>query len=204
MLRALSAITFFALCFTTGLSAQRVRFGFAYGTSLVGGGDSRVLVPTNGYNVTGADQSGHHIRLFADFPLSSPSVIFRAELFYNVLHSGPNSWAFVGNDVGKAALTDKTFGLTGSFVASLKPHARVSPYFLFGGGLFMSQLGTNSDPQSRQVAMTEGGMGLGLQTGFGLKIKTGKRDLLLEWRYGQALNNTRGSTFMPLTIGVRF
>ena len=52
--------------------------------------------------------------------------------------------------------------------------------------------------------LTRGGMGLGLQTGVGLSIRAGKRSVLLEWRYGQALNNTRGVGFMPLTLGVMF
>src|SRR2546425_3304769 len=67
--------------------------------------------------------------------------------------------------------------------------------------LFRS-LGSNPDQQSSAVVVTRGGMGLGLQTGAGLRIRTGQHSLLLEWRYGQALNNTRGVAFMPLTAGV--
>src|SRR2546425_6370065 len=69
--------------------------------------------------------------------------------------------------------------------------------------LFRS-LGSNPDQQSSAVVVTRGGMGLGLQTGAGLRIRTGQHSLLLEWRYGQALNNTRGVAFMPLTAGVVF
>ena len=201
----LFALTAAALCATSRLSAQGTRFGIAYGTSLVGGGDSRVLVPvSDSFNVTGASQSGYHFRAFLETPLGSPSFAFRTELFYNKLHSKPNSYAIVGSGVGTAALTDRTFGLTGTFVATFSPRARVSPYFLLGAGFFGSELGTNPDPTSSQVVITQRGMGLGLQTGLGLRFRVAKTDLLLEWRFAQAFNNTRGATFMPLTFGVKF
>ncbi len=193
-----------ALCSVTSLEAQRVRFGVAAGTSWIGGGDSRVLVDAGGFNVTGASQAGHHLRGFAEWPLGSGGMAFRAELFYNSLHSRPNSWAIVGSGIGASALSDRTIGLTGNFIATVSPHARVSPYFAFGAGMFRSRLGTNSDPQSDQVAVTRGGMGLGLQTGLGLRFKVGGKNLLLDWRYVQAFNNTRGVAFMPFTIGVQF
>ena len=63
---------------------------------------------------------------------------------------------------------------------------------------------TNPDPQSTEVAESLGGMGLGRQTGIGLRVRMGQRNLLLEWRYSQALNNTRGAASMPLTVGITF
>src|SRR5881397_256792 len=156
MLRRAALLTV-AVCVPVLLQAQRVRFGLAAGTSLVGGGGSRALVDAGGFNGSGA-----------------------------------------------AALSDRTLGLTGNFVASLIPQAGVSPYFLLGAGVFGSLLGTNPDQQSSEVVVTRGGMGLGLQTGVGLRIRMGQHSLLLEWRYGQALNNTRGIAFMPLTAGIVF
>jgi hypothetical protein len=192
------------LCTPVCSQAQRTRFGFAVGKSFVGGGDSRTLVDVGDFNVTGADQTGFHIRAFAEVPVSSPGFVFRGELFYNRLHSRPNSWAIVGSGTGAAALFDRTIGLTGSFIGSLRPSARVSPYFVLGAGAFLSSLGTNPDPQSSQVILTRSGMGLGLQTGFGLRVRMGQRDFLVEWRYSQAMNNTRGAGFMPLTVGIVF
>ena len=193
------------LCVTPCLHAQGTRFGVAFGTSWVGGGDANVLVPVENFNVTGADQSGYHFRVFAETPLGSPSFAFRTELFYNKLHSRPNSYAIVGNDGGQAALTDRTFGLMGTFVATFSPRARVSPYFLLGAGFFGSQLGTNPDPSSSHVSITQAGMGLGLQTGVGLRFRVAtKTELMLEWRFAQAFNNTRGATFMPFTVGIKF
>src|SRR3989441_3238868 len=204
MLRRAALLTVVASCIPVLLQAQRARFGLAAGTSLVGGGDSRALVDAGGFNVTGADHAGFHVRGMAEVPLGSAAFAFRAELFYNSLHSRPNSVASVGSGTGAAALSDRTLGLTGNFVASLIPQAGVSPYFLLGAGVFGSLLGTNPDQQSSAVVVTRGGMGLGLQTGAGLRIRTGQHSLLLEWRYGQALNNTRGVAFMPLTAGARF
>lgn len=188
------------------LNAQRSRYGLAFGTSLVGGGDSRVLVDAGDFGVTGAGQAGHHLRGMVEIPLTSAAVAFRAELFYNILHSHPNSYAVVSSrdTVVSTALSDRVIGLTGNFVASLSPRARVSPYFLLGAGAFLSQLGTNPDVQSAEVVVTRAGMGIGLQTGVGMRVRLGARHVLFEWRYGQALNNTRGAGFMPLTVGVLF
>ncbi len=193
-----------APCVAPCLHAQRTRFGIEYGSSLVGGGDTRVLVDAGGFNVTGASQAGRHFRAFAEVPLGSPSFAFRTELFYNTLYSKPNTVAFVGSAAGSAALSDRTLGLMGTFVASLNPRARVTPYFVLGAGLFRSELGTNPDTFSSQVVVTRGGMGLGLQTGMGLRFRVGQKDLLLEWRFAQAMNNTRGVAFMPLTFGIKF
>jgi hypothetical protein len=184
--------------------AQRPRFGIAAGKSFVGGNDSRILVDAGDFNVTGAGQAGFHIRGMAEWPLNSTAFAFRAEFFYNRLHSNPNSYAVVGSSTATTALSDRTGGVTGNFVASLRPHARVSPFFLFGAGVFGSSLGTNSDPRSRDVVISRGGMGLGLQMGVGMRVRIQQRDFLVEWRYGQALNNTRGVAFMPLTVGIMF
>lgn len=194
------------LCMPTLLEGQGPRFGFAIGKGLVAG-DSRVVVNVpvaNNFNVTGAGQSGLHIRGTVEWPLSSPALTFRAELFFNRLYSKPNSYAVVGDSIATTALTDRTAGLTGSFVAWLSPKAGVSPYFLFGSGVVKSSLGTNSDPQSNDVVITQGGVGLGLQTGMGLRFRIKKTDFLVEWRYAQVLNNTRGSAYWPLTVGIMF
>lgn len=193
-----------ALCMPILAQAQGPRFGIAVGQGFVGGGDSRVLVDAGGFNITGSGQAGVHVRGFAEWPLNSTAFAFRAELFHNRLHSNPNTCAVVGRSCATSALTDRTTGLTGNFVASLNSSAGVSPYFLFGAGVFASSLGTNPDPQSGDVVISRRGMGLGLQMGVGMRLRIQRRDFLVEWRYGQALNNTRGSAFMPLTVGIMF
>jgi hypothetical protein len=35
-------------------------------------------------------------------------------------------------------------------------------------------------------------------------VRLGRPTLLLDWRYYQALYNTRGSSFMPLSVGLAF
>ena len=182
---------------------QRTRFGFAIGKGLVAG-DSRTLIDVNGDTATGAGQDGLHVRAFAEVPLGSPSFAFRGELFYNRLTASSNTIAVVNGSVGKEALKDETIGLTGSFIGTLNPKARVSPYFLVGAGVVRSHLGMNPDPTSNEVATTRGGICLGLQTGMGLRWRLGRADLLFELRYNQVLNNTRGSAFWPLTVGITF
>jgi hypothetical protein len=181
------------------LSAQRPQFGGLIGHSLVGGGDSRTFV---GSGVTGASQAGLHLRAFADLPFERSPLSFRAELFYNRLTSGPNTFDAGVN--AKSALLDRTIGLTGSFVATTSRSAGVAPYFSMGMGLFTTHLGHNPNDLSPVVTETYSGMGLGLVAGAGLRVRLGRPQLLLDWRYYQALYNTRGSSFMPFSVGLAF
>jgi hypothetical protein len=54
------------------------------------------------------------------------------------------------------------------------------------------------------VTETYSGMGLGLVAGGGLRIHVGRPTLQIDWHYYQALYNTRGSSFMPISIGFGF
>ena len=191
------------LCIPTLSQGQGPRFGISIGKGIVAG-DSRVVVDAGNFNVTGAGQAGIHIRGMSEWPLGSTAFTFRAELFYNALHSSPNTYAVVGDSIATAALTDRTLGLTGNFVAWVNPKAGVSPYFVLGAGVVKSSLGTNSDPQSNDVVISRGGFGLGLETGMGLRFRVQRTDFLVEWRYAQSLNNTRGSAYWPLTVGIMF
>jgi hypothetical protein len=181
------------------LLGQRPHLGVLVGRSLVGGSDSRTLV---GSGVTGADQAGLHLRAFADLPLEQSALSFRAELFYNRLTSGSNTFDAGVN--GKAALTDRTLGLAGSFVATASRAAGLAPYFSLGAGVFTTDLGHNPDQSSTVVTESYSGMGLGFTGGAGLRLRLGRPELLLDWRYYQALYNTRGSSFMPISIGLSF
>lgn len=195
----LVALLIAAFGFAGHLTAQSPHVGFLIGRSLVGGGDNRTLV---GSGVTGADQAGLHLRGFAELPLERSPFSFRAELFYNRLTSGPSTFDAGVN--GKAALVDRTMGLTGSFVATTSHRSAVAPYFSLGAGLFTTKLGHNPDILSTTVTQTYRGMGMGLAAGAGLRVRLGRPELLIDWRYYQALYNTRGSSFMPLSIGVAF
>lgn len=185
-------------------AAQGHRFGLAAGIGLVGGSDGRVAMQGNGFRFTGAGQAGLHIRATYEQPLSGPGLSFRGELFLHTQHSDPNSYAATGGETVQMALRDQTLGLTGSVVSYLRPNARVSPMFLIGAGLFNTRLGTNPDPASDEVTEWHYGMGLGMETGVGLRIRGARRDLLLEWRYMQAISSPRSGGLMPLTIGVTF
>jgi hypothetical protein len=187
------------LATVTPLVAQGPSFGVFLGHSLVGGSESRTLV---GSGVTGGDQAGLHLRAFGDLRFEATPLSFRAELFYNRLTSGPNTYS--ASPDGKAALLDRTVGLTGSFVASTSRAARVAPYFSLGAGLFTTKLGHNPDGISSVITETYQGMGLGLVAGGGLRVRLGRPTLLVDWHYYQGLYNTRGSSFMPISIGLGF
>jgi hypothetical protein len=201
MRRSLIHLAVFSLQLTviTPLVAQGPSFGFLLGHSLVGGGDSRTLV---GSGVTGADQAGLHLRGYVDLPLEGSGLSFRTELFYNRLTSGSRTYDARVN--GKAALVDRTAVLTGSFVAAMSSHRTVSPYFSLGAGLFTTTLGHNPDEFSTRVTEEYRGMGLGLVAGGGLRVRLGRPTLLLDWRYYQGLYGTRGSSFMPFSVGLGF
>ena len=143
-----------------------------------------------------------HLGAFADLPLDQGPFSIRAELFYNRLTSGPSTYDAAVN--AKAALVDRTLGLTGSFVATPHRRATVAPYFSLGAGLLTTRLGHNPDAFSTAVTETYSGMGLGLVAGGGLRVRLGAPELLVDWRYYQALYNTRGSSFMPRSIGLSF
>jgi hypothetical protein len=182
-------------------AGRRTEVGGLIGYSLVGGGDSRTVV---GSNVTGAGQPGLHLRAMVAVPLTASPFAFQGELFYNRLSSAANTYAIVGKAPARSALVDETLGLTGSFVATTSRTARFAPYFALGAGLFAASLGSNPDPLGTRVTHTDRGMGLGLVAGAGLRWRVGRPTLLLDYRYYQGLHNTRGSSFMPLSLGLAF
>jgi hypothetical protein len=198
------ALALIAILQSAPLAAQlapRAQFGGVIGYSVVGGGDSRAVVGTG---VTGAGRAGLHLRGFVSLPLAARALSFQGELFYNRLTSGANTYAIVGALSARSALVDQTLGITGSFVASTSHSARVAPYFALGAGLFTSSLGSNPDPLGTEVTHTDHGMGFGLVAGGGVRWRIGRPTLLLDWRYYQALHSTRGSSFMPFSVGLAF
>src|SRR4051812_13019955 len=121
MRRSLVLLAITASFITSGLHAQRVRFGFAFGKSLVGGGDSKVLVDAGNFMVTGAGDAGRDVRGSAEFPMTPASVRLGSELFYHWLRPSPNPCPSLPDPTAYAALNDRGFGMTGAFVAAVKP-----------------------------------------------------------------------------------
>ena len=185
-----------------GAMAQGARFGGLVGYSIVGGNDSRTASDHGLGPVTGGDQAGLHLRLLFDVPMNPTLLTFRTELFYNRLTSGPNSFALTGEGGAQSARVDQTVGLTESFVGTTSRTAGIAPYFSLGAGVFATTLRYNPDGSVAAASATLGGMGMGLVAGAGLRIRVGGPDLLMDWRYFQALNHTRGSAFMPLALGL--
>lgn len=190
--------------FVSSLAAQRTRFGAVVGRNWFGG--NRTVVVSGSDSLTGARETGLHLRAFVDMPITASAFSFRGEVFYSQLTSGPQTYvASSGSSRAvKSALRDRTGGITGSFVGTTNRASGVAPYFALGAGLFVTRLGYNPEPGSPEVARSIGSMGLGLVVGGGLRIRTGTPTLLLDWRYYQPLHATRGSAFMPLSLGVVF
>jgi len=191
------------LLFVPSLTAQRARFGVVVGHS-VPAGDTRTIIDNGTDSTTGVGEPGLHLRGFVEVPLAASSFSFRGEVFFNRLTGGPNTYAFVGGRNAKVALLDQAVGFTGSFVTTTSSSAAIAPYFSLGAGLVLTTLGYNPNPGEESVTHTQGGLGLGMVMGAGLRIRTGGPTVLMDVRYYQALNNTRGSAFLPLSIGVVF
>jgi hypothetical protein len=186
------------------VQAQGVRWGLLGGRSLVGGGDTRVAVDVARTPVSGGDQPGVHLRGFLEAPVGATPLSFQAELFFNQLDSRPNTWSANTTPMAQTALRDRAFGLMGAFTVATGRTTRVAPYFSLGAGFMATQLSTNPDPLAEHPTASGGGMGLGLTAGGGLRFRLGRPTLLVDWRYYQALNNTRGSAFMPFSLGLSF
>lgn len=205
LLRAFVATTVLALPSPLLAQGSGVSFGMSAGASAVGGSSSRVLVTAPGnLEVTGAGQTGFHVRGIASYALENAPVDLRAELFYNRLRSEPNTFSMIGGENALSALTDDVLGLNMNVVAMTNREGAVAPFALIGAGLYRTRLGTNADPADDEpdvfTSQTSAGFGLG----GGLEFRWGERRILLEARFQQSLGNGRGSAFIPITLGVIF
>ena len=194
-LTVLAAGALAAVPVVDSLAAQQTQFGGVVGYSVAAAENN---------TIAGAGRAGLHLRGFVDVPLSPSALSFRGELFYNYLSSGTNTYRVVGSETVPAARSDRTLGITGSFVATLMSRAAISPTFSLGAGLFKSSLTYEPDPMGEGSTRRLGSIGPGVLLGAGLRIRTGGPTLLIDWRYYQGLHATRGSPFMPLSIGVAF
>jgi hypothetical protein len=191
---------------TASLHAQRIEPGVLVGHSFVVGGDSRTLVEAGPGVLTGGDQAGLHARIFVDLPIATTRLSLRLDAFYNRLTTSVPTLAWVDGQFAPTARVDRTLGLTGSFLATTSRSAPVAVYGGLGAGFFLSHLeGDVTASTADAAAAVTDGMGLGLVAGGGaiLRLWSGPR-VVVDWRYHQALNNTRGSGFTPLSVGLRF
>ncbi len=198
------------LC-TAPLHAQRPTIGVVVGHSFVTG---RTLVDaTAGLSLveghrrlTGADQAGLHARGFADLPIAATALSIRLDAFYNRLTTGVPTVAFVDGQFAPTARVDRTLGLTASLLATTSRTATVAPYVSLGLGLFLSHLeGDVGASGAGLTTLTLDGVGPGVAAGGGVALRLWSGPaVVVDWRYHQALNHTRGSGFMPLSVGLRF
>lgn len=180
-------------------TAQSTRVGLSGGLNFVGGGASRIGVDVSGTTVTGADRQGHYFSAFMERTAGGPMGV-RLEAFYSRLTSGRQTWS----PEGRPALRDETFGAATTLTYALRQRASLTPYTLLGAGLYATSLGTNPDPSASEATQTARGMGLGLHVGAGLEWQVDGAHLFAEWRFQQALHQTRGAAFMPFVLGVKF
>jgi|CXWL01.1.fsa_nt_gi hypothetical protein len=180
--------------------AQSTRVGFSGGLNFVGGGASRTGVDVGGTTVTGADRQGKYVSAFLERHGDAGPLGMRLEAFYGRLTSGRQTWS----PKGRPALRDETFGAVATLVYSLSSGRDLTPYTLLGAGLYATSLGTNPDPSASTVSQTARGMGLGMHVGAGLEWQVRRTHFFAEWRFQQALHQTRGGAFMPFVLGVKF
>ncbi len=181
-------------------TAQSTRVGVSGGLNFVGGGASRIGVDIEGTTVTGADRQGEYVSAFLERHGDAGPLGMRLEAFYSRLTSGRQTWS----PKGRPALRDETFGAVATLVYSLRSGSDLTPYTLLGAGLYATSLGTNPDPSASTVSQTARGMGLGMHVGAGLEWQLRRTHFFAEWRFQQALHQTRGGAFMPFVLGVKF
>ncbi|MGH7629512.1 MAG: hypothetical protein ACREOF_08975 [Gemmatimonadales bacterium] len=138
--------------------------------------------------------------------IAATPLSIRLDAFYNRLTTGPQTVGFVDGQFAPTARVDRTLGLAGSLVAATSHSAAVAPYVSLGAGFFVSHL--NGDVAGSGAGLTPvtlDAVGLGVAAGGGVALRfwSGPQ-VLVDWRYHQALTNTRGGGFMPLSIGLRF
>jgi hypothetical protein len=180
--------------------AQTTSIGVAGGLNFVGGGSSKIAVDVGGLPVTGGDRQGGFFAAFLERRTDGSPASMRLELFHGRLTSGPKS----GNGLGRAALQDFTYGAAATMAYSLSSGTGIRPYTLLGAGLYATSLGTNAVPGATEVTETRRGIGLGLHLGLGAEWRVSRTRMFAEWRYQQALHETRGSAFMPFIVGLKF
>ena len=182
------------------VSAQSTRIGVSGGLNFVGGGSSKIGVDINGSPVTGGDRQGQFFSVFLERQTEGAPTSLRLEAFHGRLTSGPNT----SNSFGRAALRDATYGAAATLAYSLGSGSGMKPYALLGAGMYATSLGTNPEAGATEVTQSKNGMGLGLHVGVGLEWSLNRTQVFTEWRYQQALHQTRGAAFMPLVVGVKF
>lgn len=183
-----------------GAAAQTTSVGVAGGMNFVGGGSSKIAVDIGGLPITGGDRQGQYFSAFLERRTESVPTSLRLELFYSRLTSGPQT----SNALGRAALRDVTYGAAATMAYSLRSGSGPKPYALLGAGIYATSLGTNAVAGATEVTQTRNGMGLGLHVGLGMEWRVSGAQMFTEWRYQQALHQTRGSAFMPFVVGVKF
>lgn len=180
--------------------AQTTSVGVAGGLNFVGGGSSKTAVDIGGSPVTGGDRQGQFFTAFLERRTDAIPTSLRLEVFYSRLTSGPQS----ANALGRAALKDFTYGAAATMAYSLRSGTGIRPFALLGAGLYATSLGTNAIASATEVTETRRGVGLGLHVGVGAEWQVSRATMFSEWRYQQALHQTRGSAFMPLIVGLKF
>ena len=198
--------TALVLLASADLHGQGVSFGLAGGLStgenLLAG---EAIVDGAFPIIGGLKTDGFNVRGMVDVPFSSIPLSFRAELVYNRLSGSPNTFqGRQGEPDVRVALRDESVASLASLVIATSRTAVLAPYFIGGGGLFYTAVGTNPERASSQVVETRRSVGFGVNVGAGLRVKAGSTALLFEIRFPQPLHSNRGVGYVALTAGILF
>ncbi len=162
----------------------------------------RVALGPNG-PLAGASASGRHAMLGMERRLGQSAVDLRVELTGNEFSS--HFATYLATDVYsrvRAATRDRSGSLSLGAIFRARREARWSPYMLGTLGYMYSALGTDPNDQSHAVTQETVRHGIGLAMGAGLNVRLGGRELFLEAR--RFAKSTPGSSYIPITLGLRF
>jgi hypothetical protein len=191
--------------------APRIRWSLAGGPSFSFGQGRPIVTRSNSFVATSADtvvlatsSAKYHVTLGASRELRGSALVARGELFYNrSLGSPAGAGQFYGLTT-RQALREDVYGLNVGFQWDALPSKAFSPYLLTTAGVMHSRVGWSRDSSSRRVDTTSPSWGPTLAAGMGLRLRVAHREFFTEWRRYYRWHTLTGTTFVPVSFGIRF
>ena len=150
----------------------------------------------------------YHAALGVSRALGGTALVFRGEALYNLSGGSHRNrramFPYPGFSIfQRYALRDESYALSAGLEWDALPSKAWSPYLLTAAGWEMNRLRWSRDTTSERLEGQHDSFGILLALGGGVRVRVGKRELFSEFRrYWKA--GSYGSSFAPLSLGVRF
>jgi opacity protein-like surface antigen len=178
--RGVAAVTLGLLC-VPALQAQ--------GVFSLGGG---IGIPMGNFN-NAVKLGWHGVAGFSFVPTNSPVGV--------KIDGQYHQFKFDGQSSLKERMIFGTVNAVYKFQTS--PESAIHPYLIGGGGVYNLKATGSADPGT-VVSTTGSTTKFGLNGGVGLEFTAGSAGLFIEDRYHHVFTSGSSTSFMPISIGVRF